>query len=427
MPQHKIRVVRGCFMAFSAPLLLLRNEWIWCFSKQIKIISNNLLTLKGHYPDWSWSETTLWWGQQQDEALRRHFGKWTFLNNSCGASCSPGETWRGAELKGGFPPSCGARTPPETTRSLSDDGMCPAHVLHHTETQLIPQPSTEIFVWTHCRQLSPLGWKVVRAQQQPPRGEEETKVKKDKKQQQGKAQRNIKRLLPGVCVSWRADKSPHYMLKVISLEKDTGISSGFKQGAACLSSKKSRKILQVSQWASSNLKVNANSLPSEGNYYPTAHFRNTQSQKKTRLGARIFFWLFCKYHSPLVRRALDCIFFFFFFTFFFFFSLLSLLTEMSFFEAEVLHVINKKQFWHCRLNPFQITLPYAEIREGTHSWDAWSSWWHKYVVLLGIQMTIQPQHWLTVRGGLLGLFFSPQTTASKIKEKLAVNSKERRY
>lgn len=46
-------------MAFSAPILLLRNEWIWCFSKQIKIISNNLLTLKGHYPDWSWSETTL--------------------------------------------------------------------------------------------------------------------------------------------------------------------------------------------------------------------------------------------------------------------------------------------------------------------------------------------------------------------------------
>lgn len=48
-----------------------------------------------------------------------------------GALCSPGEIWRGAELKGGFPPSCGARTPPETTRSLLDDGMCPAHVLHH--------------------------------------------------------------------------------------------------------------------------------------------------------------------------------------------------------------------------------------------------------------------------------------------------------
>lgn len=55
---------------FSIPILLLRNEWIWCFSKQIKIICNNLLTLKGHYPDWNWSETTLWLGQWYDVALR---------------------------------------------------------------------------------------------------------------------------------------------------------------------------------------------------------------------------------------------------------------------------------------------------------------------------------------------------------------------
>lgn len=43
------------------------------------------------------------------------------------------------------------------------------------------------------------------------------------------------------------------------------------------------------------------------------HISEIHKAKKNRLGARIFFWLFCKYHSPLVRRALDCIFFFFFF------------------------------------------------------------------------------------------------------------------
>lgn len=66
-----------------------------------------------------------------------------------------------------------------------------------------------------------------------------------------------------------------------------------------------QQVLQnpANEQASSNLKGDVNSLPREGNSYPTAYFRNTQSQEK--VGNKKFLLAVSKVsHSPSLRRAL---------------------------------------------------------------------------------------------------------------------------